>query len=165
DKDLWFTECSGTVGSSFAGDLVWNMQNLVIGAVRNWARGVTLWNIALDQNSGPQNGGCTKCRGVVTIDTSAAPMTITRNVEYYVLAQAAKFVRPGAVRIDSTSGAGGLLSVAFRNPNGSMVVIVLNTGASASDFAVAASPGGRTFLYTLRGQSVATFLWAGGSAQ
>lgn len=165
DKDVWFTECSGTVGSSFAGDLVWNMQNLIIGAVRNWARGVTLWNIALDQNSGPQNGGCAKCRGVVTIDTSTIPMTVTRNVEYYVLAQAAKFVRPGAVRIDSTSGTGGLASVAFRNLNGSMVVIVLNSGAAASDFAVAMSPGGKTFLYTLPQQSVATFLWAGGSAQ
>jgi glucosylceramidase len=35
---IWFTECSGTVGSSFAGDLVWNSENLLIGATRNWAR-------------------------------------------------------------------------------------------------------------------------------
>ncbi len=55
-KDIWFTECTGSVGSSFAGDLVWNAENLLIGATRNWARGITLWNLALDQNSGPQNG-------------------------------------------------------------------------------------------------------------
>jgi glucosylceramidase len=157
DKDIWFTECSGTVGSSFAGDLAWNARNLVIGAVRNWARGVTLWNIALDQNSGPKNGGCDKCRGVVTVDTSVTPMKVTRNVEYYVLAHAAKFVRAGARRIDSTSGAGGILSVAFRNPDGSIAAIVLNDGAAVSDFSV--SLNGRSFVHTLPPQSLATFVW------
>jgi glucosylceramidase len=91
DKDIWFTECSGTVGSDFAGDLVWNTENLLIGATRNWARGITLWNIALDQDSGPTNGGCMGCRGVVTIDTRTAPATITRNVEYYALGQLSRF--------------------------------------------------------------------------
>ena len=52
-KDIWFTECSGTVGSTFAGDLVWQAEHLLIGATRNWARSVSLWNLALDQNSGP----------------------------------------------------------------------------------------------------------------
>src|ERR1035441_1677036 len=89
-KDIWFTECSGTVGSSFAGDLAWNAENLLIGATRNWARGVTLWNIALDRDSGPQNGGCNACRGVVTVDGSVSPPQITRNVEYYVLGHLGK---------------------------------------------------------------------------
>ena len=77
-KGIWFTECSGTVGSSFAGDLQWNAENLLIGATRNWARSISLWNLALDQNSGPKNGGCTNCRGVVTIDDSTSPATITQ---------------------------------------------------------------------------------------
>src|SRR5262249_30148649 len=84
-KGIWFTECSGTVGSSFAGDLVWNVHHLLIGATRNWARSVSLWNLALDQNSGPTNGGCMNCRGVVTIDSSVSPVAIRFNVEYYVL--------------------------------------------------------------------------------
>ena len=83
NKDIWFTECSGTVGSSFAGDLAWNAEHLLIGATRNWARSISLWNLALDQNSGPQNGGCTNCRGVVTIEYSTSPATVTNNVEYY----------------------------------------------------------------------------------
>lgn len=84
------------MGSSFAGDLAWNAENLLIGGTGNWARGVTLRNIALDQDSGPQNGGCTNCRGVVTIDDSVSPPQITRNVEYYVLGHLGKFVQPGA---------------------------------------------------------------------
>jgi O-glycosyl hydrolase len=43
-------------------------QSLFIGAVRAWAKGVLLWNLDLDNLSGPQNGGCVACRGVVTID-------------------------------------------------------------------------------------------------
>ena len=136
-KDIWFTECSGTVGSSFSGDLIWNAENLLIGATRNWARGVTLWNIALDQNSGPQNGGCTACRGVVTVDDSVSPPVITRNVEYYLLGHLGKFVQPGAYRIDSnTYGSGSLEDVAFQNPDGSIVLLVLNATPASSTFAV-----------------------------
>jgi glucosylceramidase len=158
-KGLWFTECSGTVGSSFSGDLAWNSENLLIGATRNWARSVVLWNVALNQDSGPQNGGCTNCRGVVTIDTSVTPPNVTRNVEYYVLGHLAKFVQTGAVRIDSnTFGSGSVEDVAFENPDGSLVLFVLNAASSASTFAVNWS--GESFSDTLPSGAVATYLWS-----
>ncbi|MFL6450907.1 MAG: carbohydrate-binding protein [Bryobacteraceae bacterium] len=159
DKGLWFTECSGTVGSSFAGDLAWNSDILAIGSVRSGAKSVSLWNLALDQNNGPTNGqGCQTCRGVVTVDWSTAPATITRNVEYYVLGQAAKFVVPGARRIDSnTFGTGSIEDVAFKNPDGSIVVLVLNSAATPSPFSI--SWNGRRFSYTLPAGAVATFKW------
>ncbi|HXM42911.1 MAG TPA: glycoside hydrolase family 30 beta sandwich domain-containing protein [Bryobacteraceae bacterium] len=158
-KDIWFTECSGTVGFSFAGDLAWNAENLLIGATRNWARGVTLWNVALDQNSGPQNGGCTACRGVVTVDDSVTPPLITRNVEYYVLGHLGKFVQPGAYRIDSnTYGSGSLEDVAFQNPDGSIVLLVLNAASGSSTFAVTWNGG--NFTDTLPAGAVATYEWA-----
>ncbi len=157
-KDIWFTECSGTVGSSFAGDLVWNAEHLLIGATRNWARSVSLWNLALDQNSGPTNGGCMSCRGVVTIDDSTTPATITNNVEYYVLGHLGKFVVPGAHRIGSnTFGAGSIEDVAFQNPDGSIALLVLNAGSGSSQFTV--SWRGETFNYTLPAGAVATFTW------
>ncbi len=157
-KDLWFTECSGTVGSNFAGDLVWNSEHLLIGATRNWARSISLWNLALDQNSGPQNGGCQTCRGVVTVDTGTSPATITHNVEYYVLGHLSKFVVPGAHRVDSnTFGPGGLEDVAFQNPDGSIILLVLNAGNTSQPFAV--NWKSTYFNYTLPSQSVATFAW------
>jgi len=158
NKDIWFTECSGTMGSNFAGDLAWNAENLLIGATRNWARSISLWNLALDQNSGPQNGGCTSCRGVVTIDDSVSPPTITNNVEYYALGHLAKFVVPGAHRIDSNSGAhGSIEDVAFQNPDGSIALLVLNSGSSNGNFTV--SWNGQTFTYSLPAGAVATFEW------
>lgn len=157
-KDIWFTECTGTVGSSFAGDLAWNSENLLIGATRNWARSVSLWNLALDQNSGPTNGGCSGCRGVVTVDTRTSPATITYNVEYYVLGHLAKFVVAGAHRIDSnTFSGGGVEDVAFQNPDGSIVLFVLNSGTAPGNFSV--SWKGAYFNYTLPPQSAATFEW------
>jgi glucosylceramidase len=157
-KNIWFTECSGITSSTFPGDLVWNAENLLIGATRNWARSVSLWNLALDQNSGPINGTCTNCRGVVTIDDSVSPSTITFNVEYYVLGHLGKFVVPGAHRINSnTFGAGSIEDVAFQNPDGSIVLLVLNSASSSGTFAV--SYNGQLFNYTLPAGAVATFVW------
>ena len=157
-KDIWFTECSGTTNTQFAGDLVWNADHLLIGATRNWARSISLWNLALDQNSGPQNGGCTNCRGVVTIDASTSPATITNNVEYYVLGHLAKFVTPGAYRIDSNSfGSGNIEDVAFQNPDGSIVLFVLNGESSNATFTV--NWKSQAFSYSLPAGAVATFAW------
>lgn len=157
-KDIWFTECSGTAGSNFAGDLAWNAEHVLIGATRNWARSVSLWNIALDQNSGPTNGGCMSCRGVVTIDDSTTPATITNNVEYYVLGHLGRFVVPGAHRIASnTFGAGSIEDVAFQNPDGSIALLVLNASSASSQFSVRWR--GDTFNYTLPAGGVATFTW------
>jgi glucosylceramidase len=156
--DIWFTECSGITSSSFAGDLVWNAEHLLIGATRNWARSVSLWNLALDQNSGPKNGTCSNCRGVVTIDDSVSPANVTVNVEYYVLGHLGKFVLPGAHRIDSnTFGAGSIEDVAFQNPEGSIVLLVLNSATNSETFTV--SSKGQSFNYTLPAGAVATFSW------
>jgi glucosylceramidase len=161
-KGTWFTECSGETTGSFGGDLGWGMENLIIGATRNWAKGVTEWNLALDQNSGPTNGGCTNCRGFVTINDSVTPATITYNVENYLYGHAAKFVTPGAYRVESNSaaaGAGGIEDVAFQNPNGSMVLIAFNDGTSAATFDVNWYPNNTNFSYTLPAGAVATFTW------
>ncbi|MDP9205772.1 MAG: glycosyl hydrolase [Gemmatimonadota bacterium] len=156
-KDTWFTECSGGEWApNFADNLTWNVGTLVIGATRNWARGVALWNLALDEKAGPHKGGCGNCRGVVTIDSKTG--AYTRNVEYYALAHASKFVRPGARRIRSESADTTLANVAFQNPDGyTKVLIVVNPAKEARTFAVRWL--GRVVRYTLPAGSVVTFIW------
>jgi len=157
-KDIWFTECSGITSTTFPGDLVWNAEHLLIGATRNWARSVSLWNLALDQNSGPKNGTCSNCRGVVTIDDSVSPARVTFNVEYYILGHLGKFVAPGAHRIDSnTFGAGSIEDVAFQNPDGSLVLLVLNSASNSATFTV--SFKNQSFNYTLPAGALATYSW------
>lgn len=157
DKDVFFTECSGGAWARDFGDnLVWTVRNLVIGATRHWARGVLMWNLALDENHGPHTGGCGNCRGVITIDSRDG--SVTRNEEYYAFAHASRFVRRGARRIASTSGMEGLESVAFRNPNDSSIVaLILNT--NAAERRVAVRHGERAFHYDLPARSLATFVW------
>jgi glucosylceramidase len=156
NKDLWFTEVTGSVGSSFAGDLKWHLSNIIIGTTRNWAKAALEWNLALNQNSGPLNGGSNTCRGVVTINNTNG--AVTRNVEYYALGHASKFVDPGAVRIASNSVAGGIENVAFRNPDGTRVLIALNNSSSAQTFKVVWN--NQAFSYTLPAGAAATYKWA-----
>lgn len=157
DKDTYFTECSGGEWApKFADNLVWNVRTLIIGATRNWARGVLMWNLALDEKHGPHTGGCADCRGVVTINSTDG--SIVRNEEYYAFAHASRFVRPGAVRVASSSGVEGIESVAFQNADdGSIALIVVNTNATEKAFAV--HVGGRTFDYSLPAGAVGTFCW------
>lgn len=157
DKDTYFTECSGGEWApEWDSSLKWFVHNLIIGSTRGWAKGVLLWNLALDEKHGPYSGGCRNCRGVVTIDSATG--TVTRNVEYYVLAHASRFVRQGARRIASSAAVDGLENVAFRNgDDGSIALIVLNSVPAARTFSV--RHGGATFEYTLPGDSVATFVW------
>lgn len=155
-KDVFFTECSGGAWAPRFGDnLAWTVRNLIIGATRNWARGVLMWNLALDEQHGPHLGGCGNCRGVVTINSTDG--AVTRNEEYYTFAHASRFVRPGARRIASSSGIEGMESVAFRNADGSTSLIVLNTNAQEKTFAVRFR--GREFSYVLPAGTVATFVW------
>jgi glucosylceramidase len=129
---------------------------LIIGSTRGWARGVVLWNLALDQSAGPHLGGCTNCRGLVTIDSRTGE--VTRNDEYYVIAHASRFIRPGAQRIESNETDSQLANAAFLNPDGSLVLILANSATNPRALSVRCRD--REFRYTMLGESVATLVWA-----
>jgi len=158
DKDVYFTECSGGQWApEFAGSFAWFMKNLIIGSVNGGAKGVLLWNLALDEAYGPHAGGCGDCRGVVTIDSATGE--VTRNLEYYALGHASRFVKPGAVRLQ-TQTSDGLHSVAFRNPDGSRAVIVLNDTPSPTRFALRGlgNTPHAAYVYSLPPGAAATFV-------
>lgn len=157
DQEVYMTECSGGSWAPLKHDaLLWMTRNLLIGATRGWAKGVLLWNIALDPAGDPHTGGCATCRGLVTIDSTSGE--ITRTVDYTVLAHASRFVRPGAWRVESNVGTSSLSNVAFRNlDDGSLVLIASNSAKLPQRISVRC--GGRRFAYTMPVRSVATFTW------
>jgi len=156
DKGIWMTECSG--GDWQKGKLLEQQVRLIIETMRNWSKSVILWNLALDQNHEPYLGGCTTCRGVITVKHDVTPSQVLPTVDFTALAHVSKFVRPGAVRIDSKSfGQGSLEDVAFRNPDGSVVLLVLNSSSSPITFNIGWI--GKYAVYTLKPDSVATFVW------
>lgn len=155
DKDVFFTECSGGQWAADFGDsFSWTMKTLIIGATEHWARGVLMWNLALDENYGPHAGGCGDCRGVVRIDSRTGE--VDRNQEYYAFGHASRFVRPGARRV-ATLEPDGLAAVAFVNPNGQRVLIALNEGAVPVAFDI--REGGRRLPAELPARTAATYIW------
>src|SRR5215831_3677110 len=156
DKEIWMTECSG--GDWQKGNLLEQQVRLVINSTRNWAKAVVLWNMALDQNHEPFLGGCTNCRGVVTVNHSASPVQVVPTVDFTALAHVSKFLEPGARRIASNSfEQGSLEDVAFQNPDGSVVLLVLNSSGSPLSFNIAWK--GEFACYKLPASAVATFTW------
>ncbi len=159
-KDIYFTECSGSgstdLAATFSGTLEWHTQHLIIGNLRNWAKSMINWNLALDDNFGPHLGGCGTCTGVVTVNSDGS---IYRNAEYYTLGHLARFVRPGAVRIASTTGGDtGVQTVAFRNPDRSVALIAWNADQTAAQ-TLSVHDDGAAFAYQLPAGAVATFTW------
>ena len=146
-KNLYFTEQWTSAAGDFAGDLKWHVGTLIIGATRNWSRNVIEWNLASDPNYGPHtDGGCNQCQGALTIDGNS----VTRNVSYYIIAHASKFVRPGSMRIASNTS-DDLQTVAFKTPDGKKILIVLNSGTAIS----------AKFNIRFNGKTVSSSLWAG----
>ena len=155
DKNAWVTECSGGEWSpNYSQVLGWMTDELIIGASNNWARGTLLWNLALNPAHGPHTGGCSDCRGVITVDPATGQ--ITRNVEYYVLGHASRFIVPGAYRVASVSRAKGISVAAFINPDGSRVAILhQKTDEGRVELAI----DGERYSLNLPAGSVATLRW------
>lgn len=152
NKNIYFTEQYTAYPSNFPADIQWAFSNLIVGATRNWSKNVLEWNLASDPNLGPHtDGGCKNCLGAVTIGS-----TISRNVSYYIIAHASKFVRPGAVRIASDDS-NTLPNVAFKNTDGSKVLIVLNNTSSYQTFNIKFN--NKVAAATLAGGAVATYIW------
>ncbi len=155
DKNIYFTEQMVVEPENQSIiDMMWPMKNLIIGATRNWSRNVLEWNLAADQDYKPytDRGGCPSCQGAVTINKNE----VKKNIAYYSIAHASKFVRPGSVRIASNTS-DNLPNVAFKTPDGKKVLIVANTGDNAQDFNI--SYAGKSLAAHLDKGSVGTYVW------
>lgn len=152
DKSLYFTEQWTGKNGSFDGDLKWHVKNVIIGSVKNHSKVALEWNLANDPNYGPHTpGGCTECKGALTVSGS----TVTRNVGYYIVAHASKFVPAGSVRIFSTD-AGNIYTAAFITPAGKKVIITMNNGAAEESFNIRLN--GRWLQSKLLPGAVASFV-------
>ena len=153
DKNLYFTEQWTGSNGSFDGDLKWHINNVVIGSVRNWSKVALEWNLANDPSFNPHTpGGCTQCKGALTIDQSI----VNRNVGYYIIAHASKFVPAGSIRIHSSLPS-NLPNAAFLTPSGKKVLIVLNESNGTELFNIHYKD--KKALTHLPAGTVGTFVW------
>jgi len=151
-KNIYFTEQYTSSTGDFAGDLKWHLKNVIIGSMRNWSRNALEWNLASDPTYSIHTpGGCNTCKGGITIVSG-----IIRNVGYYIIAHASKFVRPGSRRVASNN-VGSLFNVAFQRTDGKKVLIVENDGNTSQTFNI--NFHGKRVTASLEGGAVGTFVW------
>ncbi|MBS7232412.1 RICIN domain-containing protein [Flavobacterium psychroterrae] len=158
NKNVYFTEQYTGSGGSFGGDFGWHMQNVVIGSTNNWAKTVLEWNAANNSSLGPRTpGGCNTCLGAITVNNSTS---YTKNVAYYIIGQISKYVKPGALRVSSSSTNGSIVSAGFKNPDGSIALVIYNSGGANTIKVVA---GSSAFNYAVPASSAVTFTWGAGT--
>ena len=180
DKNLYFTEQMvterpGSVSIAIASQV----KRMIIGVMQNWSRNVILWNFAADPLNDPHtnDGGCSMCQGAVTIDGDV----VIRNLAYYVVAHASKFVTSGSVRIASTQTGDmavsltndeehreavrvavfenneALPNVAFRTPEGKIVLIVANDSWNTASLRIRYRS--QSAMVRLNPGAVGTYVW------
>ena len=146
DKAIYFTEGS-------APGLRGAMR--IVSLLRNWCRSYNAWVTMIDYDGNPNNGpfktksSCVQPRR----DGSGVDYHFT----YYSYGQFMKFIKRGAIRIGSTEGTQELANVAFLNPAGEIVLVVVNQASAPAKFDVVWE--GRMFEASMPAQSVATFCW------
>jgi len=154
DKNLYFTEQWTGAKGTFNEDLNWHTKNVIIGSMRNWSKTALEWNVANDPKYGPHtDGGCTECKGAITVSDSE---NFTRNVSYYIIAHASKFVPSGSQRIAS-SQTEHLSAAAFKTPKGKTVLIVQNGNNTDENFNI--QYNGKTAAVKISGNSAATYIF------
>jgi glucosylceramidase len=153
DKPILFTEgCwegGGKLGAWEHGE---GYATQMMGDFRNWVCGFIDWNIVLDQRGGPNHVG-NFCDAPVIVDTGTKEVRF--GPSFYYIAHFSRFVQPGAHRIGS-GGTEGLDSIAFRNPDGSLAVIVMNRAAVPAQFNLSA--GGEVLACSIPARAIQTYV-------
>lgn len=129
DKNLFFTEgCAESFDSTRYNAWVLGEEygRSMINDFNNGMVGFTDWNILLDEKGGPNHVG-NFCFAPVHADTRTGQIIYTNS--YYYIGHFSRFIKPGAKRIISSSSRSQLLTTAFRNEDGKIVVIVMNQGS------------------------------------
>jgi glucosylceramidase len=144
-------------------------RDIIVG-LNHWYAGWIDWNVALDKDGGPNHVN-NWCGAGMMIDTTA--QTIYYSPIFYIMRHFSKYIRPGAIVLDSTvtlaAGASlagydgmptdGLLATVAKNVDGSVVVVVFNETAAPLDYAV--TSGSETVNGTAPAQSLQTLVWTG----
>jgi glucosylceramidase len=150
---IWLseTQCGGTIGSTAPApnDQAYGVSTwgYIRDAIKNGLTAYNAWNMVLDPG------------GLGIDDTRKWPQnallvansgSITQTPAYYVFRHFSQFADPGA-KVVATSGGD---AVGFKNPDGSLVAVMYNSGSANSSYVV--SIGGKKLQFAMPGAGWAT---------
>jgi glucosylceramidase len=145
DKHVYFTE-----GSTF--DVPGAVE--IVSYFRNWARCYNAWVTVIDHQAQP-NPGPHDCSPTCIVLNSKT-LKLEYRFDYYMYGHFMKYIKRGAIRIESTPSK-TVPNVAFKNPDGSIVLITVNPAKKKQSFTIGwASRGLKTELIS---ESISTLIW------
>ncbi|OKL62582.1 Endo-1,6-beta-D-glucanase [Talaromyces atroroseus] len=156
DVTQYMTECWTSPTTSWHSTI-----DFFMGPLQNWASGAIAWTLGTDTNYGPHlSGGCSSCRGIVTVDTSAG--TYTKTADFYWIAQFSRFIPRGSIALSTTGsydyGNGDKIEgQAFVQPDGTRVLVIENGFDNDVELTVNFTSG-ETWSGPLYSQSLTTWL-------
>lgn len=165
DLPIYITEAAGRTQSNaarFFRQMKWLFNSQLIGSSAH-----ILWNIVLDEEYGPalldEDGNSVNIMGIGMLEWNRQEQTVAYLEDFYALAHFSKFVRPGAVRLESTDirdGFNGMVANAvYRNENGTVTAVLCNQNTTENTFKLVV--GDKVVEYTLPAMSAATVTWDG----
>jgi glucosylceramidase len=136
--------------------------NQIFSDLEAYASAWIYWNMILDEKGGPWlvsevhgNPDPNVQHPVVIINRETKQVTYT--ALYYYLAHFSKFVRPGAVRVETKGKLKDVRCMTFKTPEGGMVAELMNS--RKTDATVGLEAGGRSLSVTLPALSITTLEW------
>ncbi len=154
--NLIFTEgCAESYDLKKINDWKWGETygRSLINDFNNGTVGWTDWNVLLDERGGPNHVG-NFCFAPVHADTETGELTYLNS--YYYIGHFSKFIRPGAKRIISSTSRGQLLTTAFKNTDGSIIVVVMNQSNESIPYHMGI--GNKAVAYTSQPHSIQTLV-------
>lgn len=161
----YLTECSGGTWEGSTTDAFETWIGTAISTMQNYGSALVRWGMALDSNGQPNlstGAACSTCRGVIgipdiTTASSVAPQDVQYNTDYYVLGHFSKFVQKGAVRIGTSDSGSSVSHVEFRNPDGSIAMVIYNGNSNSETFTL--QYNGSLSVVTIPAYTAATLTW------
>lgn len=144
------SECTGTTDAAVP-TLDFDARVLVRDAIAAGSRGLFFWNLALPPGARGAGGGCTTCRGLLTVSGGDA----LPEPEFYVLAHLARAAPPGA-RVVAVSGPGDVPAAAFVD-DGRLGVIALNDTDRTRWLRFTVTGGATSAVYRIGPRELLTF--------
>lgn len=159
---IYITEAAGMRQSASA--RFFRQMDWIMDTQRRGSSAHILWNIVLDENTGPalidDQGNSVNTIGVGMLEWNIAEQKVSYLEDFYALAHFSKFVRPGAVRMESTDLYqidDALQNVVYRNENGTYTAVLMNNDALEHAFKIVVDD--YVIEYTVPGKSGATITW------
>ncbi|BBI35535.1 glycoside hydrolase family 30 protein [Cohnella abietis] len=125
---------------------------------RNWASSYNAWVTMLDSTIGKHQWVGIPDPTLI-VQNAASTDEHWKTPEFYLTGQLSKFIQYGARRVESNYGSiDTVTNVAFLNPDGSLVVVVVNQTDNEQQFRILIE--GQQIIADLPAKSVATYRWS-----